>query len=76
MIRAIDVGHDLTTLAFTSSLKRFIVRRGLTEKFLSDNGKTFKAAAKTVDDIMKDTEVQQYLSGMGVELQFNLESAP
>lgn len=44
--------------------------------FVSDNGKTFKAAARAIDIIMRDKEVKQYLSAVGVEWSFNLERAP
>ena len=43
---------------------------------MSDNGKTFKAAAKAIDTIMRDKDTQQYLSGVKVEWLFNLERAP
>ena len=44
----LEVVSDLTTAAFLRSLKRFAARRGLPRRFVSDNGKTFKAAAKTL----------------------------
>ena len=55
---------DLTTSAFIRSMKRFSARRGLPRKFLSDNGKTFKAAAKAIDTMMQDKAIQDYLSGV------------
>jgi hypothetical protein len=70
------VWSELTTSAFIRSLKRFSARRGLPKKFVSDNGKTFKAAAKAVDAIMRDKDTQEYLSGVKVEWLFNLERAP
>ena len=78
VVRAIhlDVVPDMTTAAFLRSLKRFTARRGLPRKFVSDNGKTFKAAAKTIEAVMRDQDVQQYLSGIGVEWSFNIERAP
>lgn len=45
-------------------------------KFVSDNGKTFKAAARFVKAVFKDDMVLEHLSGLGVEWQFNLEKAP
>ena len=78
MVRAVhlDVVPDMTTLAFIRRLKRFSARRGLPKMFVSDNGKTFKAAAKAVDAIVRDKATQQYLSGVKVEWLFNLERAP
>ena len=43
---------------------------------MSDNGKIFKAAAKTIKAMMQHEEVQDYLSGAGVQWTFNLARAP
>ena len=43
---------------------------------MSDNAKTFKSAAKTMQRVMGSCEVQQYLTGLGTEWIFNLERAP
>ena len=72
----LDVVPDLTTAAFIRSLKRFSSRRGLPHMFVSDNGKTFKAAVKTINAMLQHKEVQGYLSGVGIEWLFNLERAP
>lgn len=77
-IRAVhlDLVPDLTTSSFLRSLKRFTARRGLPKRFVSDNGKTFKAAAKAIQVIVKSQEVQEHLTGLGVEWRFNVERAP
>ena len=72
----LEIVPDLTTAAFIRCLKRFSSRRGLPQRFVSDNGKTFKAAAKAINKILCDKTVHQYLSGVGVEWLFNLERAP
>lgn len=48
VVRAVhlDVVVDLSTQAFIRSFKRFSSRRGLPSVMISDNGKTFKGAAK------------------------------
>jgi hypothetical protein len=66
----------MSTATFIRSLKRFCARRGLPHKFLSDNGKTFKAAAKTIEAIATHQDVKRYLSKVRVEWCFNLEKAP
>ena len=78
VVRAVhlDIVPDMTTAAFIRSLKRFSARRGLPRKFVSDNGKTFKAVAKAIDTMMRDKAIQEYLSGLKVEWLFNLERAP
>uniref|UniRef100_A0A1X7V1I8 Integrase catalytic domain-containing protein n=1 Tax=Amphimedon queenslandica TaxID=400682 RepID=A0A1X7V1I8_AMPQE len=44
-------------------LKSFVSRRGLPQRIVCDNGKTFRGAAKVVRRIMKDPEVQKHLCG-------------
>ena len=72
----LDVVPDQSTQSFLRCLKRFAARRGLPAKFLSDNGKTFKAAAKYIKSVMKDGTVTKYLTGLGTEWMFNVERAP
>ena len=45
-------------------------------KFLSDNGKTFKAAAKFLDAVFKDEPIQNQLVTQGSQWVFNVERAP
>ena len=72
----LDIVPNLTTSAFLRSFKRFTARRGLPRRLISDNGKTFVAAAELIKATTIDEEVQGYLAGVGVEWQFNLERAP
>ena len=53
----LEVVPDLTTAAFLRSLKCFTARRGLPRRFVSDNGKTFKAASKTIKAMMQHEDV-------------------
>ena len=78
VVRAVhlDLVPDLSTPAFLRSLKRFAARRGLPRKIVSDNGKTFKAAAKIIQSVVRNKEVQKYMAGIGVEWVFNLPKAP
>ena len=73
---SIDIVPDMSTETFICSLKRFCARRGLPHRFVSDNGKTFKAAAKVMEVIAKDESVKQYLSRISVKWLFNLPKAP
>jgi len=43
---------------------------------MSDNGKTFKAAAKVINTIVHHQKVQYYVTDLGVEWLFNPERAP
>ena len=67
---------DLSSVTFIRCLKRFSARRGLPRKILSNNAKTFKATAKALDTMLKDRDVKDHLSHVGVEWTFNLEKAP
>ena len=64
---SIDIVPDMSTETFICSLKRFCARRGLPHRFISDNGKSFKAAAKVIKGIVSDRDVRQYLSKISVE---------
>ena len=46
-------------------LMQFAASHGLRNKFLSDNGKTFKATATYIGTIFKDKTVQDYLTNKG-----------
>jgi len=43
---------------------------------ISENGKTFKAAAKAIYTLSSHHDVQGYSANIGVEWSFNLERAP
>ena len=69
MTRAVylDAVPDQSTETFLRCLKRFSARRGLPAKFISDNGKTFKAATKYLKAVIKDGKVKEYLAGLGTD---------
>ena len=71
----LDIVPDLSTETFIRCLKRFTARRGLPYKFISDNGKTFQAAAKATAALFNDKDVHEYLSSMNVEWSFNIKKA-
>ena len=60
VVRAVhlDLVPNLPTEAFLRSFRRFVARRGLPKKVVSDNGKTFKAAGRIIKDVMNSSEVQ------------------
>ena len=67
---------DMSATTFIRCLKRFTARRSLRRKFISDNGKTFKAAPKTLNEVVKQLQFTTYLARVGIEWIFNLEKAP
>ena len=66
----------MTTTAFLRCFKRFVARKGFPQRVISDNGKTFKGAAKMLQVILKQREVRQYLSCNQIQWTFNVERAP
>jgi len=66
----------MSTETFIRCLKRFAARRGLPQRFISDNGKTFKAASKFLKSVFKDETVRDHLAERGCEWTFNIERAP
>ena len=72
----LDIVPDMTAMSFLHSFKRFTARRGFPKKFISDNGKTFKAAAKNIQAVVNHPDVQQYSTQVGMEWSFNLEKPP
>ena len=75
--RAIDLDlvPDLTTKAFLRCFRRFTARRGRPSLMVSDNGRTFKPAAREITRIFNDPVVKQHFcKHMG--MTFNLEKAP
>ena len=72
----LDIVPDMTAQAFIRSFKRFTSRRGFPVRIVSDNAKTFKAAAKTIAATLDDSEVRHYFSTIHLKWSFNLERAP
>ena len=61
---------------FVSSLKRFIARRGRPKVIYSDNGSTFKAAAKWLKQARANEKLNNYLAQQSITWKFNLSRAP
>ena len=78
MVRAVHLHlvPDMSASTFLRSFKRFTARRGLPSRVISDNGKTFKAASKTIQAVLSHNEVKRYSSGLGVRWVFNIPKAP
>ena len=52
---------DMTTATFLRCVKRFAARHGRPRKFLSDNTKTIKSAAKVLRTVCDHPDVRSYL---------------
>ena len=72
----IELTLSLTTQAFIQCLGRFVACRGIPELFISDNAKTFKAAATQLTKIFNVPDVIYFLLERKIQWKFNLEKAP
>ena len=77
VVRAVhlDPAPNMCAPTFLRSFKRFAARRGLPSRVISDNGKAFKAAAKTIQAVLGHKDVKSYFSGLGVKWVFNIPKA-
>ncbi|XP_068734667.1 uncharacterized protein [Montipora capricornis] len=76
----LELVEDQTTEAFLRAFRRFIGRRGVPETIISDNAKTFKAAAQDLETlhsgILSHTSTQKFLANNGIRWKFIAERAP
>ena len=64
----LDLVSDMSAPTFICGFKRFRSWRGLPVLMISDNAKTFEAAAKVIWDVISSPKVQQYFEGIGISL--------
>ena len=69
----LDIVPDMTAEAFIRCFRRFTARRGFPLRMVSDNAKTFKAAARAIAATVESSTINDYL---GIQWTFNLERAP
>ena len=72
----IELTPSLTTQAFIQCLRRFVARRGFPELIISNNAKTFKAAATQLRRIFIDPDIMSFLLKRKIQWKFNLEESP
>ena len=80
-VRAVhlEIVQDMSTETFLMALRRFIARRGRPAFIMSDNGRTFKKAAKDVIKLKEFVQlngIQDFLRHERIHWYFNVESAP
>ena len=78
VVRALhlDVVPNLTSEGFMRSFRRFTARRGIPPTIITDNGGTFKPAAKEITTILTHPDVKKFFAGKRITWHFNLEKAP
>ena len=72
----LELVPSLSVPTFLQSFRRFVARRGLPMRLISDNAKTFKSSAGEVAKIARSSEVQTQLANKGVSWDFIVERAP
>ena len=78
LIRAVymDLMRDQVLEEFLTSLQRFIVRRGTSEKVNSDKFSVFVAASKWLKGILREEKIRNFLGKHRIKWRFNLNQAP
>ena len=72
----LELARDLSADVFIRCLRRFTARRGLPEIIVSDNAKTFKAAAKVLRKVFSYPSVKRFLANRRITWKFNMDRAP
>ena len=72
----LELLEDQTTDGFIRALKKLVARRGKPRKIYSDNAKTFKSAAKWLENIVAGEKLNEFLTEEEIHWQFNLSRAP
>lgn len=82
VIRAVhlEMVNEMTSDEFLMALRRFISQRGSAEIIISDNALQFKAANKTLENVLKNVlqseDVQSYASNAQIKWKFIVELSP
>lgn len=72
----LELTQGVSVSAFLLAIRRFASRRGLPATILSDNAKTFKAANKELQKIIRSKEVERFLAEKRISWRFIVERAP
>ena len=72
----LGLNKSLTTQEFLYSFKEFVARRDKPDLVISDNAKTFKAAADWTKTLETDDDLNNYLGQQSIKWKFNLSRAP
>eukprot|EP00731_Ephydatia_muelleri_P025283 Em0017g366a len=75
LVRAVhlELAPDLTAGSFIRCLRRFSAGRGVPQKVVSDNSKTFRSANKVLKTLMDSPEVERHILDLRIQWTFILE---
>ncbi|KAK6191879.1 hypothetical protein SNE40_003459 [Patella caerulea] len=71
-----ELTRDLSVPSFLLAFRRFLSRRGLPSRLLSDNAKTFKCAKSFINKILRSEEISNYFVNKQVIWDTIIEKAP
>ena len=75
----LEIADDLSTAAFLRTFRRFISRRGLPDKMISDNATNFHGAAEELTalskKILESAQCQRFFMNKGIRWQFIVSRA-
>ncbi|XP_028412044.1 uncharacterized protein LOC114534773 [Dendronephthya gigantea] len=72
----LELVPSLSVPLFLQAFRRFVSRRGLPSRLITDNAKTSKSASKEVKNILRLVEIQQEMASKGIKWDFIIEKAP
>ena len=72
----LELATDLSADVFLGCLRRFTARRGLPEIIISDNAKTFKAAARVLRKVFSYPTLRRFLVNRRIGWRFNVDRSP
>ena len=72
----LEIAPGLSAQTFILCFRRFAAHRGLPQKMVSDNAKTFKSAKKLIEKALDDPIVKKFFSNLRLTWSFKLEKAP
>ena len=72
----LEVVPNLSTATFLHAFRRFVARRSLPQKMISDNASTYTLAAEELRQLFRKQKVNEYLTYLCTEWQFIPKRAP
>ena len=76
----LELVEDMTAAQFLACLRRFVARRGKSDKIISDNAPQFKVTKNAIDfaweNVVGDPDVISYINERGINWSFIIEFWP
>jgi len=72
----LEMSYSLSSISFISCFERFIARRGVPQKIISDNGRNFVGAQENLKEIISSDDLSMKFARKGIDWSFNPPLAP